>query len=272
MSDFSSRKIRNFNHLVEIFTHHGGSSLNSIESKVLSLNHGEENSSKEEFLPDGKEDQTLIFEEICDETGFPKIFSIKTQEVSMFLRVVHFFTCRMVWEPRSRKSGPLELLLGLQFLEWFDNLSVSSNLLTKELHLVFTIWNSIFESKELYSDDGHFLSEMSSLQQLINENQDSFGHLTFRHFQSEKRRDTFLNYIFNHLVSYREIQRKNLNHTSHFKRSSDHSNSTRGNTSFGRIPTPRVKDLEPSDLLEFLDLTPHERKLQLLRGEDPEFS
>lgn len=219
---------------------------------------------EEEFLPDGKEVQTYIFRNELDDEGFPKIFSLRTQEVRMFLRIVYFFTGRLLWEEDYQGSGALEILLGLQFIEWFENLSVSSNLLTKELHLVYTIWNSIFINKGLDSEDSQFHSKRLEVQRGISENPKVFGHLTFRNYRSECRRDTFLNYVRNHLVSYREIQRKSVNHTSHFKRSSEHSNSTRGNTSTERITSPRVKELEPFELLEFLELTPQERKLQLL--------
>jgi len=219
--------------------------------------------SKEEFLPDGKESQTYIFRDVFDEEGFPKVFSLRVQEVRMFLRIVHFYTSTLVWEERIQRVGPLELLLGLQFIEWFENLSVSSSLLTKELHLVYSIWNSIFESKDLSLRENQSFNR-SELQKEISLNQESLGHLTFRHWRSECKRDTFLNYISSHLISTRELQRRNLNHQSHFKRSSDHSNSTRGNTSFGKIPIPRTKEFSSSELQWFLELTPHERKVQLM--------
>lgn len=180
----------------------------------------------------------------------------------MFLRVVQFFTCQLVWEDRA-KVGSLEILLGMQFLEWYENLAVSSNLLSKELHMISTIWNFIFENGKLSSEELSFHPKRKQFRETINKSKSTFGHLTFQHYRSECRRDTFLNYIVNHLVSQREIQRRNQNHQSHFKRSSDHSNSTRGNTSFGRYPTPRVKDIDPQELLELLELSPKERKIIL---------
>lgn len=220
--------------------------------------------SKEEFLPDGKEDQTYIFREILDDQGLPKVFSLKTQEVKMFLRVVQFFTGRIIWERDFQSIGALETLLGLQFLEWFENLPVSSNLLSKELHMIYTIWNSIFDERWHLLDSFSYHKKRKEIQKIVSRAPNEFGHLTLRHYQSECRRDTFLNYIRGHLVSQREIQRRNLNKQSHFKRSSDHSNSTRGNTSFGWIPKPRIRDVSPQELKEFLELTPKERKHKLL--------
>lgn len=230
---------------------------------VNSLRRVEDIPSKE-FLPDGKEDQTQIFQTEVDESGFPKVFFLRTEEVKMFLRIVQFYTCKMVWEEGSKKPGALELLLGMQFLEWYENLSVTSALFTKELQMIYTIWNSlIFENKTLEIDDSHS-SLVLQFQEKINEHPKFFGHLTFRHYRSECRRDTFLSYIRNHLISQREIQRRNLNRTSHFKRSSDHSNSTRGNTFGRKIPPPRIKEFDSSELLEILELHPHERKIQLM--------
>jgi len=221
---------------------------------------GKENS-PEEFLPDGKEDRTLIFKEEYDEDGFPKVFSLKVQEVKMFLRVVHYYTCRLLWEMCPEDIGPLELLLGFQFLEWYENLPVTSNLLTKELQMTFVIWNSLFDSKKA-SDRWNFHPLQMEFREKINENLSQYGHLSYMHYHAECSRESFLNYIHNHLISQREIQRRNQNHQSHFKRSSDHSNSTRGNTS-SRIPPPRVREFELWELNELLELSPQERKQYL---------
>jgi hypothetical protein len=225
----------------------------------------------EEHSAQGKEDLTYIFREELDEKGFPKVFSIKFQEIRMFLRVVQFYTGKMVWEKRTdRRNLALEILLGLQFLEWFENLSISSNLFTQELLLISNIWKLILEDQKLAN--GKFSTfNQKEIQIEISNKQEIYGHLTFRHYRSECKRDTFLNYIYNHLVSQRSIQRKNLNHTSHFKRSSDHSNSSRESSSSGFTPSPRIKEFDQLELHEFLKLSPHERKVQLM-GEISEIS
>lgn len=219
---------------------------------------------REEILAPEKEDPNYIFRDDLDEEGFPKIFSLKTQEIKMFLRIVHYYSCKLVWDKSAHKLSTLEMLLGIQFLEWYENLSVSSNLFTKELHFLSEIWNSIFEYKERDSEEEFYTFRRYEFQYKINHSPEIYGHLSFRHYFSEKSRSNFHNYINDHLVSRRKIQRKNLNHQSHFKRSSDHSTSQRRITSRGNLPSPRLKEYENWELLEFLELSPQERKLQLL--------
>jgi len=181
----------------------------------------------------------------------------------MFLRIVRFFTCKVLWEKKTPENlGILESLLMLQYIEWYENLSVTSTLFSYENQIIYNICNSIFELKNLSLRD--FGPLKVEYRRKINEDPQKFGGLHIRHYLSEKRRDTFQNYIFEHLISSRDIQRKNLNHTSHFKRSSDHSTSHRGNASFGFNPIPRVKEFGQSELDFLLDLSPQERKLQLL--------
>jgi hypothetical protein len=187
------------------------------------------------------------------------------------LRTVQFYTAMMVWEKRTdHKFLALEILLGTQFEEWFENLSISSNLFTQELNLISNIWKLILNDKILTNGESPTFNRIE-IQEEINKSQEIYGHLTFRHYRSECKRDTFLNYISEHLISYRKIQRKNLNHTSHFKRSSDHSNSSRESSSAGFIPTPRIKEFDQIERYEFLKLSPHERKVQLM-GEISEIS
>jgi len=238
-----------------------------MDSKSMGLFLPYEGSIAEETnhpSPD-KEDPTYTFSIELDDEGFPKIFFLRAQEVSMYLRIVHFFTARIVWSKMARKIETLELLLGLQFLEWFENLSVTSSLLTPENQVCYQIWNFVLSTERESGDFGFTLKR--EVQKEISQNPSLYGHLTFRHFQSEKRRKQFHNYILTNVLQRREVSRKSLPSPSHFKRSSDHSSTQRGTNGFLQpILTPRVKEFAPEELKEFLGLSPHERKL-LLQGE-----
>lgn len=219
---------------------------------------------QEKILAPEREDQTKIFQDVLDDEGFPKIFVLRTQEIKMFLRIVRFFTCKMVWEKGINSVGPLEILLGIQFLEWYENLSITSNLFTKELLLLSEIWNSIFDNQIREDRKIFFQFQRFEYQGRINDDPSKYGHLSFRHYFSEKSRGTFHRYIDDHLVSRRKIQRNNQNHQSHFKRSSDHSTSQRRIVSGGNFLSPKLKEFERWELMEYLELSPQERKLQLL--------
>jgi len=246
--------------------------MGSNELITLSSERGSWNVLSEEHSAQGKEDQKLIFRDELDEEGFPKVFFLRTQEVRMFLRIVQFFTCRLVWEKENVDPNfTLELLLGLQYIEWFENLSVTSTLFNEENLLLHSIWSTLFNLNGNLKENFRKFNALE-FQKMINEKKDIYGHLTFIHYRSECKRDQFLNYIVEHLVSQRKLQLKNLNHTSHFKRSSDHSNSSRESSSVGFIPTAKVREFEIWELLELLKLSPHERKLQLFMGEIPEVS
>lgn len=215
-----------------------------------------------------KEDLTYTFSEELDLEGFPKIFALKTAENRMFLRIVFFFTGRIIWARYAHKLSTLEILLGLQFLEWFENLSIQHNSLTKELHLCFQIWNFILSKDS--EDTQRSITLKAEARLAITSDNSTYGHLHFRAYRSECKRETFHKYIREFVISQREIQRKHLPGPSHFKRSSDHSSSQRRSSSFSELK-PRVKDFSPFELLELLELSPLERKIQL-QGESSENS
>lgn len=215
-----------------------------------------------------KEDPTYSFREELDQDGFPRIFALKTAEVRMFLRVVHFYTGRIIWARFAHKLSTLEILLGLQFLEWYENLSISHSLLTKELHVCFQIWNFMLSTD--VKDAQRSIALKSEVRFLIFSDPETYGHLTVRAYRSECKRESFHNYIRDHVISQRDIQRKGQPGPSHFKRSSDHSSSQRRSSTSSQL-SPRIKDFSPIELVELLELSPRERKLQL-QGESSENS
>jgi hypothetical protein len=212
--------------------------------------------------PDNKEDRTQTLRDEMDEEGFPTIFDVKTLEVKMFLRVCQFYTARCIWEVGSGiLQDPLMYLLGFQFLDWYENLPITSPYLNKENQLCYHIWKSIFEKEY---DLAHLvlITELEGLQDRINESQKEYRHLTFRHYRSECKRGTFLNYIQTNLVSRRKIRRDSQPRPSHFKRSSDHSSSS-SRVSSASFTTPKVKNFSSEEIQILMSLTPKERKLAL---------
>lgn len=216
-----------------------------------------------------KEDLTYSFREELDQEGFPKIFALKTTESQMFLRIVYFFTGRIVWARYAHKLSTLEILLGLQFLEWFENMSITNNSLTKELHLCYQIWNFILSERNS-SDIQSSIALKSEVRTSIFADPQTYGHLSVRAYRSECKRETFHNYVREHVISQREVQRRHLPGPSHFKRSSDHSTSQRRSSTASNL-SPRVKEFQTFELLELLELSPLERKFRL-QGESSETS
>lgn len=222
----------------------------------------------EKEQPLNKEGSTQTFQDEGEEPEFPMVFHFRVEEVKMFLRVVHFVTSQIIWEDRPLGNlGALEYLLGLQYLEWYEGLAVTSSLVNKENHFVYTLWKFLLSKEGLYlQSQEYFSTKFLELRKEINEHPESLGHLTFRNFRSELARNTFLSYIKNNIISRREIQRKHLYHPSHFKRSSDHSSSNSRSKSRGENPIPRTREFQTNEILELLDLSTHERKLHPLLG------
>lgn len=183
----------------------------------------------------------------------------------MFLRVVFFQTCKKLWEKSGQPLEPLDLLLALQYCEWFENLSITSHLFNKETQLVYTFWISILNNEGMIEKTISPL-QLERYKRLVHEAPKEFGHLSFRHFRAELTRDNFLNFIFNHVISKRRLNRKHLPPPSHFKRSSDHSSSSSRSSSRGRTLSPKVRFFSLEEQSRFLELTTQERKFQLLGG------
>jgi hypothetical protein len=217
--------------------------------------------------PLNKEGQNKTSEGEEEEDDFPQIFQFRVEEVKMFLRVVHFVTSQIIWEDRPiGELAPLEYLLGLQYLEWYENLGVTSTLVNKENQKTYEFWNFLLSKRGISTREQESHSEILVLREEINGSKQTYGHLTFRNYRSELQRNTFLEYIKNQVISRREIQRKHLYHPSHFKRSSDHSSSNSRTKSRGESPIPKVRNFEPMELQELLELSTHERKIHPLMG------
>lgn len=218
--------------------------------------------------PLNKEGQTLTFQNDEEEEIFPTVFQFRVEEVKMFLRVVHFVTSQIIWEDRALGNlGPLEILLGLQYLEWYENLGISSSLVNKENQKTYEFWNYLLSKERLSTEEINFpIQEIRNLQEEIYGNQSLYGHLTYRNFRSELARNTFIEYIKTSILQRREIQRKHLYHPSHFKRSSDHSSSNSRSKSRGESPIPKVRNFSFQELSELLNFSTHERKTHPLLG------
>lgn len=239
---------------------------NSLEQKILGtkLLALRKEFSLELDQPENTEDPTLIFRDEMDEDGFPQILHFRIEEVKMFLRVVNFVTCEIIWEDLAdKKLAPLEYLIGLQYLEWFEKLSLTSHLFNKETHLVYTFWDYLLSKDGMQENVPNPLLIIET-REIINKEKSSFGHLTLLHYHAELTRDTFLEYITSHLIERRRIQKKSNPRPSHFKRSSDHSASSSRSISRGEQPSLRTRNFRTEELSELSELTIQERKIHPL--------
>jgi len=250
--------------------------LSREERQWRSLQPPRRRISSQEDQPENIEEQNNVFKEELYEDGFPFVFNFKVTEVKMFLRVVYFYSCKIIWEKEVGTLDSLEILLGVQFLEWFENLSLSSNLFNKELLRLYNLWNSIFLEMEV--NEGKLTPHFKLVlrRSFSNESQET-PHLSIRHYFSEKGRMQFLNYIISTCLQRREIRRESGPRPSHFKRSSAHSTSSNRSSLGWKPRSPKVREVFPSDrskqkefLEDFSGIPPQERKFQLLGG-IPEF-
>jgi hypothetical protein len=178
---------------------------------------------------------------------------------------VYFYSCKRIWSRESTYNlEPLEILLGLQYMEWFENLSLTSTLANKENLLIYQLWNSLLTKENLdLKIQPLFLQKV---RENISSEPKEYGHLTIRHFYSEIERQLLLNHIIDFTLQRRRIQRESGPRPSHFKRSSDHSSSTSRTSSRGREPTPKNKEFSISELQNYYGFSIQERKLLLLGG------
>lgn len=197
-----------------------------------------------------------IFDDKFDADGFPTVFNVKAMEVKVFLRVVYFTIANFLWEgEEAKRPGVLEHLLWLQYLEWFEALPVSSNLLTSQNLKVYDLIDLML-SREYYNLEGLKLLRAVG-QQEVNQNQERLGSLTYRHWRSEIERETILNYIST-LVLNRTTQRSNVP-KSKSGMSSEYSNPPK-KVLPNVLYTPRTRELSRQELVESLNLSPKERK------------
>jgi hypothetical protein len=209
--------------------------------------------------PENKEGQTFFSDEL-DENGFPTVLQFQVTEVKMFLRIVSFLTCKVVWEKRSQDLHPFDYLVGLQYLEWYENLSITSHLFNKESQMIYTIWNYLLTPEGSSARNSSQDPYIVKLRERINMNKETLGHLTFLHYRAELTRDTFLRYIRTTVIQKRSIQRESNPRPSHFKRSSDHSSSSSRSASRGENPSEKVRWFTQEEQLSILEFPTQERK------------
>lgn len=221
-------------------------------SRTLVSEHSVENSI-------ARRERSLTHElNAADEEGRPpEVFFISTVETRMFLRLSHYSAAQLLWGKNT--IGPLTVLLAMQYIEWFENVPVTSTYLNRENETIYRIFDKLLSHPNSEGKMSSELSEfLSELQKTVDSEKKTYGHLTYQYWASENSRKELWETIWDHVLKRRSLQGRVP--SGRDGKSSEHSSHAKMITVPPKYPPPRVKEFSQEELNGLIGLSTQDRK------------